>query len=239
MYNHEYRNALNEIAKIMRVTKPEKLTPAFLAKSKEMIQYWVYDGWGFNTPSTGVLITEDTPFRKRRDALIELLGTIGPTIRAVEYTVTNDWKEMGIDYDALIELEFEGHIIRYGECLYKRGRSHNLIKHKDFMDDEFIVIGFEEGVGKAKGLAFKAICLTKPTEEFLEPQEFRPGLNLTRAEMKNIWENQDKYIGMWLNVRFLKYSVYGIPSIPKGRPREKDSLFGGKMFRTDHIDSVY
>lgn len=209
LYNHDLRHELNEIMKIIRVTKPERLTPEFLKRSESMIQYWLYDGWGFEG------ITKETPFFERRKALMSLLKGFSTHFNVVWTRPVHSVEEIDEHYEELVAKEFEGQIIRWGDCEYVNKRSDQLLKRKDFEDDEFTVVGYEEGVGKASGKAFSAVCrLRKPATD--GSTTFKAGFaGFSEDDLVNIWENQKEWLGKKAHVRFLKYSPYGKPLIPK------------------------
>lgn len=76
-----------------------------------------------------------------------------------------------------IEHGFEGQILRDLNTHYENKRSNGLLKHKNFFDEEFEVIGYSEGVGKFSGkLATLKVdvngvevdCTINGTMEYLE-----------------------------------------------------------------------
>ena len=57
--------------------------------------------------------------------------------------------------DELIRIESlggEGLMLRHPESFYETKRSKSLLKVKSFADDEAMIIGYEVGQGKCKGL---------------------------------------------------------------------------------------
>ncbi len=105
---------------------------------------------------------------------------------------------------------YEGSMIRNINGLYVPDyRSADLQKHKDFIDEEFEIVGGKEGEGKDEGtVIFK--CITHDGKTF-DP---RP---------KGSWELRHKYwndlpslIGKQLTVRYQNLSDDGIPIFPVG-----------------------
>jgi DNA ligase-1 len=52
-----------------------------------------------------------------------------------------------------LEMGYEGQMLRVPDSLYEGKRSKNLIKHKEFEDDEFEIVSIEEGKGNWAGAA--------------------------------------------------------------------------------------
>jgi DNA ligase-1 len=140
--------------------------------------------------------------------------------------------------DKTITQGYEGVMIRAGEGRYKCGRSTTregiLVKLKRFNDSEALVIGFQEGLhntneqekdefGLAKRSSKKAgmvgaDTLGKFNVRFLENEEIEfeigTGQGLTHELRKQIWENQDEYLGKIIKFKYQQLSPYGVPLIP-------------------------
>ena len=123
-----------------------------------------------------------------------------------------------------IEDGYEGIMIRNGKGLYKnsKSRSNDLQKYKLFLDEEFEIVGFEEGDGQDKGTVIW-VCVTKDGRSNKVNGEFRVRPKGTIKERKDYFDNSDQYLGKMLTVRFQEYSEVGIPRFPVGlRLREID-----------------
>ena len=106
---------------------------------------------------------------------------------------------------------YEGIMLRNKMGKYKPGptRSNDLIKMKSMIDEEFLIIGFKEGVGQEAGTVIW-ICQTESGAEFA----VRP--TGTRG-MRREWYNEgNAYLGKFLTVRFQEWSKDGIPRFPVG-----------------------
>ena len=106
---------------------------------------------------------------------------------------------------------YEGTMIRSGgdEPYRLKYRSPSLLKLKDFQDDEFVIIGAKNSIGKAEGqCVFR--CQTATKGEFDVRMK---GTDQTRLEQ---WEQRDKYMGKMLTCRFQNLSDEGIPIFPVG-----------------------
>jgi DNA ligase-1 len=105
---------------------------------------------------------------------------------------------------------YEGLILRNKEGKYEVGhRSVDLQKYKEFIDEEFEIIGFKEGDGLEKGCVIWR-CTTKDGQEF----DCRP--RGTREEREELYRKGKKYIGKMLTIRFQEWTTDGKPRFPVG-----------------------
>ena len=104
---------------------------------------------------------------------------------------------------------YEGVMIRDPKSPYQGRRSYYLQKYKKFDDEEFEVVGFQEGQGNDVGTVIW-VCKTPAGKTFTT----RP--MGTRAEKKLMFQNAQDYIGEMLTVKFQDYTVAGIPRFPVG-----------------------
>ena len=114
-------------------------------------------------------------------------------------------------HDVHYEDGFEGIMIRNKTGVYKETyRSKDLQKHKNFIDDEYEIIGYHDGEGKDEG-AVTWICVTEEGEEF----DCTP--NGTYEQRYKWWRDRKKYIGKMLTVRYQNLSDdRHVPVFPKG-----------------------
>ena len=102
---------------------------------------------------------------------------------------------------------FEGSIVRNINGEYEASfRSHDIIKYKDFIDGEYLIIGGEKGRGKYKNCCI--FVLQTP-----DGQHFKclaPGTILQKEEH---WNNLSKSIGKMLTISYQELSNKGIPTI--------------------------
>jgi DNA ligase-1 len=105
---------------------------------------------------------------------------------------------------------YEGTIVRLPGGTYGMSkRSNDLLKLKDFIDDEFKVTGWEVGVGKFSNVPM-FICVTK------EGVEFRATPKGSMEARSKMLEGADSYIGKWYKVQFFGYTDDGVPRHPVG-----------------------
>ena len=145
------------------------------------------------------------------------------------------------DSDALLQYEaeclgegYEGLILRSPDAPYKMGRSTvkegYLLKVKRFVDDEAVVIGFEERMhngneaivselGRTKRSSHKAgksgrgdlgalVCRTS------KGVDFNIGTGFTDSERERIWQHRDQFLGRFAKFKFFPVGVKEAPRHP-------------------------
>ena len=114
-------------------------------------------------------------------------------------------------HDNFVKDGYEGIMIRDMNGIYEiNKRSKYIQKFKEFMEEEFKIIGFHEGSSDEKGSVIWN-CVNKDNQEF----SVRP--KGTFESRKKLFDNGDKYIGKLLTVIFQEYSADGIPRFPVGK----------------------
>lgn len=168
----------------------------------DRLQFWVYD-----------MVTPRQTFMARLDRITAALGDdpseSWPLVLVPTHLV-EDEAEMREHHARHMEHGFEGTIVRSANGAYKDGkRSADLLKVKDFVDDEFEIVGFKDGKGNDDGLVIWE-CVTANGRPFTA----RPmGTNEDRADK---FKNGADYVGRFLTVRFLYYTPDGSPFHPVG-----------------------
>ena len=104
---------------------------------------------------------------------------------------------------------YEGIMLRNPAGVYKNVRSVDLLKYKEFFDDEYEVVGFKEGEGAEKGCVLW-MCKTEKGDTF----HCRP--RGTREDRTELFQKGAAYIGKKLTVRFQELTDDGIPRFPVG-----------------------
>jgi DNA ligase-1 len=155
-------------------------------------------------------IINDQPYHKRYQSLIDLFQKHKFNNLVLVHSDVCDSKEDMMEKHALyVEQGYEGIMLRNKNGLYKGTRSNDLQKYKQFMDDEYKVVGFEEGNGLEKG-AVIWVCENK----YKVPFRVRP--RGTRETRQELFTNGADYIGKMLTVRFQELTNDGIPRFPVG-----------------------
>jgi ATP-dependent DNA ligase len=105
---------------------------------------------------------------------------------------------------------YEGIIIRNANGKYLMGhRSNDLLKYKDFVDDEFLVVGAKTGVGRFSDCVIW-VCKTQ------DGKTFDVNHKCSMEKRKKYFQVRHNYIGRMLTVRYQNLSKDGLPIFPVG-----------------------
>lgn len=181
------------------------LAKRFRVPDSTVLNYHVYDIPMFQGDRT-------KPWTMRRK-LLESVVTESASVKVAKtVTVKHTEGDDGVVslFRRFRERGFEGAMVRLHDGLYECGhRSKSLLKVKEHLDDEFEVIGCEEGVGKDVGTA-KFVCVTK------DGKEFRARMRGTIDERRRFWADRKLYIGKMLTVSFMRWTEEGNLQEPVG-----------------------
>jgi len=168
------------------------------------IEYHVYDCFDLNNMGMS--------FEDRFNLIQKLVKKHKPTRIVFLDTYKCESREDIQKYHSqFVEEGYEGTMVRNASSVYQLNkRSKDLQKYKDFMEEEFKIVGFREGEGDEAGMVVWD-CETKDGKVFgVRPRGTR--------EMKRDWfDNGDSYVGKPLTVIFQEYTEYGIPRFPVGK----------------------
>ncbi len=171
------------------------------------MEYHVYD------------IVDKTLTYKERKELLYALHSMYDSFIIVCHEELNSREEVDAYENKCIEEGYEGIMLKPLNGMYEIGkRSYNNLKVKQFLDEEFQIVGYELGKRGVQDLVF--ICRTK------DGKEFRPTATGTTAQKQkyvNAFE-RDKYVmeehidepfliqNKMATVKFKFYSEYGVPN---------------------------
>jgi len=170
------------------------------AKKQKFINYYVFDLFDLDNPnmpfSERIALVEKLLKPKKITHLVPLLCKIVKTPQDIQKQHVENSKE------------WEGSVIRNLDGLYELGRrSYNALKLKDFITEEFPIVGFKEGTGKEEGLIIFELETDKGKRFWARPE----GSHEERAELFKI---ANDLIGKEITVRFVEYTPDGIPRFP-------------------------
>lgn len=110
-------------------------------------------------------------------------------IKLVYPLLVNDEKEISKYHDLFVKSGYEGLMVRNPEGLYEHSRSYNLLKYKQFDDDEFEFVAWVIGereedlmaiCNTKEGKQFKATMVgSKKDKEELKSRKLKPGTLIT------------------------------------------------------------
>lgn len=175
----------------------------------DWIEYHIYD-----------IVDPKNPQYSRINKLrniIELSYPGNPYIHFVETYEVNSEAEIKSYHDTFVEAGYEGAMVRDYNGKYEIGfRSNSLLKVKEFLDEEFEIIGGEVSEGKSIGESFVFVLKNN-----LDDQTFKARPTGTELEKMEFYTNIESYVGKKATLRFQERTQGGLPH--QGHVR-KDSL---------------
>jgi DNA ligase-1 len=211
LYNHAYKDDFN---KIIHLVRKQNLTDEHLAESKEMIQYHIYDApvIGKDNPSRkGGCYTEKDSFSDRTSVLDAQYVNLGldkeDCLVIVETTEIHGREQLDRCYEDYVEAGYEGQMIRL-DGPYENKRSARLLKRKDFIDEEYTILGYEEGKGNRAG----TIKHFKFKNE--DGKEFNSNIKGSFEYLAELLEKADDLIGVEATVKYFNLTPDGVPRFP-------------------------
>lgn len=185
--------SLQELSKLIKKHRPETLD----------LEYHIYDHM------------DSTPFCDRITNLASTLPRWPATTRlkAVETVPVTNLGELMELHQGYREAGYEGTMLRFGRDGYQDGkRSRSLLKLKEFHDEEFKIVGFNQGkpyiTDRGTFDVPVWICKTNTGGTFTVTAAG------TMEEKNDQWVNREKYIGRLLTVKYHYLSADGIPQLP-------------------------
>lgn len=154
-YKHELKKNFGKIISLVKKAQP----------GGEVLDYNVYDCPLLVSDARSHDCSADFDIRTG-DLAWALAGAVTPLV-FVETRELKDWAEAKVWFDKLTAvLGYEGEMLRNAKGAYADGaRSNDLQKVKEFDEDEFEILGVEEGTGKFDGLAV-FVCRAANGKEF-------------------------------------------------------------------------
>jgi DNA ligase-1 len=215
-FNYDLRERLNEIMKLLR--KTVHVTAADLQRSKELIRFYVYDGFGMSNKSGRISLQSDhylirkmaidnaffAPcFAERYDGIIGKVPT----------WVVNSKAELEKRYQKFLDERHEGAIIRILDQPYENKRSRYLLKYKPVDDDEFEVVSIQDGDGKFANRASTITCKRLDHKTYADgSNQFDATFKGTNEEAIECWDNRQDFVGRKITIYYNGVTGYGKPN---------------------------
>ena len=176
LYNHKLKHDFEKIISLVRKQKP---TADDRRDAQHLVQFHVYDY------IDGIYDT----YKNRMQTLV-VSDIYDAQIKYVPAKLVDSYNYARDLHATFLSEGYEGSIIRL-DGLYKHGRSYDLMKFKDFSDDEATIIGYELGKGKRTGTLGKFIMLDDEGVEFGCP----PGKGYSYKDLAKMLKDVQSYIG--------------------------------------------
>jgi DNA ligase-1 len=192
LFNNDLRQSLNEISKLIR--KTVHITEEDLRKSRELVHYYIYDGYGFG-------LDKEHPYHERKQWIdANVVGKYTHVAKVEDHNLSSR-EDMDEKYLSLVDDGHEGAILRHRSMKYEHKRSKNLLKVKPEDDDEGEIVDIIEGEGNWGGTG-KVIKLR------WNGKEFDATFKGTREEAVQFLKDKKKWVGK--TVTFLYNGLTGL-----------------------------
>jgi ATP-dependent DNA ligase len=177
------------------------------------IEYHIYD-----------IIDTNKTFEQRLrilESLESVAAKVSNKIKLVPTVKCDNREEIDAHHQAFVADNYEGSMIRNAQGMYRpKYRSVDLLKYKDFDDDEFKIVDFTcetDTKGKNEHLIVW-ICETNSGARFKVQSK---GAREARQEL---YRNAKKFIGNTLWVQYFGLTAEGIPRFPKTKTGALESI---------------
>jgi DNA ligase-1 len=183
LYNHELKHDFNKITSLVKKTKPNDTD---LEESAKVVQFHWYD-----------TASAKFNFRQRKNWIKTLKQdfNLPDCIQVVSTHRVDDLETLDNVYAAYLSKGYEGQMVRL-DTPYEFKRSSNLLKRKEFQDEEYKILDIVEGVGNRAGLAGAMVFKNELDHDF------NSNIKGDREYLKELLDNKDQYIGQLATVRY-------------------------------------
>lgn len=206
-YNWDLRERLNELMKLVR--KSVHATAEDLAASKEMVKYYIYDGFGFGA-------TQKDGYLKRKEIIDKTFldnKEYKDIYGHVPTWIVKSKKELDELYNKFLDDKQEGAIIRILNQPYENKRSKYLLKYKPVDDAEYKVIDIQEGEGNWAGVAKIITCERIDGKYFDDTTKtFNATFKGTYEEAAECLKNKKKYLNKVVTIYYNGFTGKGKPN---------------------------
>ena len=144
-------------------------------------------------------VIDNEPQHSRIATILGLRRFKFKNIEIAPFWLCDTFDEVMRVYDKLIELEYEGMIVRHKDALYERKRSTLVMKFKPKKEDIYRISGWNEEFtikGEAKGRIGSIICKSQ------DGDEFSVGSGLTDIDREALWLIRDSIKGKQIKVQY-------------------------------------
>jgi DNA ligase-1 len=216
LYNHKYKDDFN---KIIHLVRKQNLTEEHLEESEAMIEYHIYDAPVIAGVFKGDKCwTEKDLFSDRTSVLDAQFANLGlnqglengittGSLVIVETTEVNSREHLDELYESYTANGYEGQMVRI-DGPYENKRSAYLLKRKEFVDEEYTILGYEEGKGNRAGTIKHFKFKNK------DGRDFKSNVKGSFAYLAELLEKADELIGKEATVKFFNLTPDGVPRFP-------------------------
>lgn len=203
LYNHRFRDNFNKIVSLCKKQTP---TDEELKEQHDNIEFWAYD-----FPEIEGKFSER--YKKLQSAVDDInakllkKGIIKSYFVVPTYEVKN---QADIDkyHEQFLALGYEGSILRLDLGNYENKRSKQLLKKKDFIDEEFKIIEAVEGEGGRVGtIGYFVIDLG-------DGKTCKSNVKGDFDYLAEVWKDHKQYIGTMATIKYFNRTPDGSLRFP-------------------------
>ena len=199
LFNDKFRQSLNEISKLVR--KTVNVTLEDLERSKELVHYYIYDGYGFG-------LDKDRPYHDRKQWIdTNVVGQYAHVQKVEDFILKGDG-DLDTQYQDLVDKGHEGAILRRRDMKYEHKRSKNLLKVKPEMDSEAKIVRVIEGGGNWSGTA-------KTATLDWDGKVFDATFKGTQEQLREILKNSGRWVGKTVTFLYNDTTGLGTPNFAR------------------------
>ena len=184
-FNPLYKNNLGDLVSCVSKKNP---TVDDTALSKKVVQYWIYD-----------IFDPTTCYKDRIKFLSKLFKKANRYIYLLGYTQVFSHQEINEYLEKANENLDEGIMVRQNS-VYQFKRTDKLLKHKLFLEDEFIITECVEGVGNIANKLGSFILRTK------DGKTFKASPIGSHDYWSQMWKDRQKLLGKKATVKYKELS---------------------------------
>lgn len=199
LFNNELRQKLNEISKLVR--KTVNITDEDLKKSKELVHYYIYDGYGFG-------LDKEHPYHERKQWIdSNIIGTYTHVAKVEDFHLKGK-EDLDKQYQNIVDQGHEGAILRHKGMKYEHKRSKNLLKVKPEMDSEAKIVQVIEGSGNWGGTA-------KTATLDWNGKVFDATFKGTQDQLRDVLKNKNNWVGKVVTFLYNDTTGLGTPNFAR------------------------
>ena len=202
LYNHELHDNFN---KIVSLVKKQKITDKDRQEIESTVKYYVYDLWVDDNPNMS--------FTDRNSIINQFLFNLENVVVVPTFKIGSS-DEVDEYFRKFVSDGYEGAIIRTDDP-YEHKRSNNLLKYKEFVDEEFEIL--DVNIGKNQTIAESV------TVKLKNGAVCNATLAFPDDKCKEILENKEKYIGKMATVCYFGITNDGLLRFPVVKAIDRQS----------------
>lgn len=190
LYNHNFRDNFDKIISLVKKTKP---TPIDIMEAADLVEYHIYD----------CKLLPFMLFRDRQEFLRVVLDIRNLNkVKQLKTDYVTSQEQLDTLYAEYLADGYEGQMVR-NDTPYEHKRTKNLLKRKEFLDQEFPIVDILEGQGNWAGYAKITVIRLD------DGRTCESGMRGNQAYLQKVLAEKDKYIGTLAKVRFQNFTPDG------------------------------